>query len=159
MEGWASASPCTFIGGVKFDPESLDLPEVFSAKVSTQVMALWEKGGSKHPVFQAELLPVLVAVCTWTQVLGNRDVIAFLDNDAARHALVRGYSPIPSAAELVGETWLSIARCGARIWFARVPSGSNPADAPSRGEACPDWKPVQPSIHPEAGGVEHWLVA
>ena len=99
--------------------------------------------GTKHPVFQAELLPVAVAAAIWREALLDRDVIFFLDNEAARFSLVKGYTPISSAAKLLGEAWLCLSGCGASAWIARVPSGSNPADAPSRLQECPGWRKVR----------------
>ena len=121
-------------------------PEYFSAKVSRAKVSDWLRQGSKQPAFQAELLPVMVEAATWEQEIHDRDVLLFLDNEAARYAMVKGYTPVASAARLVGEAWLQLAACGASAWVARVPSGSNPADAPSRLQTCPVWKEVSAAL-------------
>ena len=91
------------IGGVAFVPGGSRVPEHFSAKVSRTKVSDWLRQGSKHSVFQAELLPVVVAAATWEQEIRDRDVLLFLDNEAARYAMVKGYTPVASAARLVGE--------------------------------------------------------
>ena len=58
----------------------------------------------------------------------------FIDNEAARAALVNGSSRNAQSARIVHETWKEAARSGSSPWFARVPSAANPADGPSRGD-------------------------
>ena len=57
-----------------------------------------------------------------------------MDNDAARQGLIAGYSPSAASARLIGETWAADVSANALLWYARVASPSNPADAPSRME-------------------------
>ena len=83
--------------------------------------------------------------------------MVFLDNEAARHALVKGYSPLVRGAELVSEAWLAFAACSAAVWFARVPTRSNPADAPSRGQECPQWRRVPAVMPHEMGLRDAWF--
>ena len=108
-------------------------------------------------MFQAEVMPVLVAAATWGRRLQDRQAIIFLDNEAARFALVKGYTPVLSAATLVGEAWLQFAVHGVAVWFCRVPTDSNPADAPSRLQVCASWCRVQPLLPEELGGARSWL--
>ena len=69
-----------------------------------------------------------------SDLLMHRAVLAFVDNDPARHAIVRGGSPVADIASVVDEM------CGLEVsrrillYFERVPSQSNIADPPSRGE-------------------------
>ena len=65
----------------------------------------------------------------------GRPVICFIDNDAARYALIKGSSPTPDSAWLAALYWEREATVGSYSWFERVPSPSNIADAPSRGVA------------------------
>ena len=89
----------------------------------------------------------------------DRDVFLFLDNEAARFAIVKGYSPVLTAAQLIGEAWLEFASCGAAVWVPRAPSGSNPADAPSRLEACPGWVRVAVEVPLAMGNTADWFGA
>jgi len=145
------------IGGVLFDPTQRCTVEYFSGTVAAARVQAWHAAGTQHPVFQAELLPVVVAATTWRRALRGREVLVFVDNEAARYALVKGYSPVRSAAQLLGEAWLQLARSGAAAWFARVPSEGNPADAPSRGVQCPGWRRVSADVPPGLGTNEEWL--
>ena len=134
------------VGGVCFDPANKSATEYFAEEVSADKVQQWIAAGTRHPVFQTELLPVAMAAESWSPKLQDRDVLLFLDNEAARFALVKGYSPLLTAAKVIGEAWLSFARCGASVWFARVPTECNPADAPSRGKLCASWVRVRPKV-------------
>jgi hypothetical protein len=56
----------------------------------------------------------------------------FIDNDSARLALIKGYSPVLASLRII----MACARYGTRYksspWYARVPTKSNLAGEPSR---------------------------
>ena len=81
---------------------------------------------------QAELWPVLVARRTWRELLAHARVLWFLDNESAREALVKSYSPVDASREILWMVAKEEAETPTLPWFARVPTLSNPADAPSR---------------------------
>ena len=85
-------------------------------------------------IYQRELLPCVLARRVWRKRVQGRRIIHFIDNNAARDALIKGYTSETAAAELVGEFWLEEARNASLSWFCRVPSASNPSDGPSRGD-------------------------
>jgi len=58
---------------------------------------------------------------------------AFVDNDAARHALAKGYSGNLAANTIVSAFWATAAAHASSPWFERVSSAANIADAISRG--------------------------
>eukprot|EP00971_Amphidinium_carterae_P104986 2078850-Amphidinium_carterae.1 len=62
----------------------------------------------------------------------GRRVLVFIDNDSTRFACIRGYSDSEASNEMLKALALLEARFPARIFFARVPSWSNPADGASR---------------------------
>ena len=66
----------------------------------------------------------------------HRKVFIFIDNDAARHALIRMASSNLRTSALLRDLANLQMRYPAYIWYSRVPSFSNIADAPSRGEFC-----------------------
>ena len=90
---------------------------------------------SSNLIAAVEVLAVWAAYGLWGEALHGRAVITFVDNDSAKHALVKGSSPIADMAAVVD------AACGLEIrhrllcYFERVPSSSNIADDPSRGVA------------------------
>ena len=81
---------------------------------------------------QAELLPVLLAKHTWSDVFQNRRCFEFVDNNSARYSLVNGYSPVLDSSQIISDVWLYDATQGVSSWYARVPTSSNVADGPSR---------------------------
>ena len=66
--------------------------------------------------------------------MADSSLTLWIDNDAARHALIAAHA-FPDSNRLIVESCLkSETDHSLRMWVARVPSISNPADAPSRGE-------------------------
>jgi len=81
---------------------------------------------------QVELAAVAIVAQIWLHAIAGRNVIIYIDNDSAREALIKGYSPAIPSAELIAVAWLGLAEARAAPWFARVPGPSNIADGPSR---------------------------
>ena len=77
---------------------------------------------------------VPIALAVWGETIKNRDVIFFLDNNSSKDALVRGISSSFASSMLVKASRLACARHAIAAWFDRVPSPSNLADDPSRGQ-------------------------
>lgn len=88
--------------------------------------------GSQHPVFELELLPVVIALCVWEKFLRNCQSVFYLDNEAARGALISGATPSESGSWLVRTFTVHEMHGQLKVWFARVPTSSNVADKPSR---------------------------
>lgn len=81
---------------------------------------------------QLEILAGPLALATWPSILADRQVIHFVDNNAAASGLVKGYSPTQDSSPLVGEYWLRASSARADIYIERVESKSNLSDGPSR---------------------------
>lgn len=121
----------TSIGGVLFVPGQR--PQAFGCELSDADVAKWKsKATQKQVIGQAEIFPVLVAKLTWAEELKNKRVIFFLDNESAKIALIRAYSPVLSSLKMVMESaaWDFHNNCG--TWYSRVPTACNVADDPSR---------------------------
>ena len=56
----------------------------------------------------------------------------YLDQDAAIRGLLKGYSPVGRSSAIIDAAAQAMAEASTRPWFARVGTGSNPADDPSR---------------------------
>ena len=56
---------------------------------------------SDHPIYELEILPVLLAATVWGHYIANSLVVVFLDNEAARSAYIQG-----TAATDAGRTFL-----------------------------------------------------
>ena len=82
-----------------------------------------------------ETVAVVLALRVWGKHLSGKHLISFIDNEGSKYSLVRGYSDSPSITFLCGLADAVIDEHRILAWFSRVPSYSNIADAPSRGEA------------------------
>ena len=104
----------------------------FGIRVPDQVLQEWHRSGTKHPVFQAELLAVLVAIQVWRRALAGSLVTFWLDNEAVRFALTKGAAFPESNARMLHSFLQLETALQVHSWFSRVPSECNPADEPSR---------------------------
>eukprot|EP00435_Cladocopium_sp_Y103_P008138 s3431_g2.t1 len=104
----------------------------FGDEIPEEFCALWKRSGKKQVIAQAEIFPVLIAKETWKEVIDNRSVLWFLDNDSARMALIRNFSPVLDNFCLLQLNARLDVDIQARHWYNRVPSKSNPSDAASR---------------------------
>ncbi|CAE7477325.1 unnamed protein product, partial [Symbiodinium microadriaticum] len=86
---------------------------------------------SENPIFELELIPLLICLKMWAPLLRGSQVVFYLDNDGARHSMIRTYGG-SSFAEKVIETFLLLENAlEVKTWFSRVPTASNIADNPS----------------------------
>jgi hypothetical protein len=105
----------------------------FGSVIPPEVVASWaSKHDQKQVIGQAELFPVLVAKLTWRSLLAGRRAIYFLDNDSARLALVKAYSPVLPSIRIVMSCLDWDFRSNSDSWYARVPTAANISDGPSR---------------------------
>jgi len=119
------------IGGVLFCPGRA--VEYFGAVVPEGISKSWKSSEMQTQVIgQAELFPALVARLTWGSALENRRVIFFIDNESARIALARAYSPVLPSLNLVMQCLWWDFEHRVHAWYARVPTDCNIADGPSR---------------------------
>ena len=85
-------------------------------------------------ITEAELYAVLVGLFTWKEILFNNRLIVFVDSDPAKFSLIRGTSNSLACADIVKRTHMLLSDWHIHVWVTRVPTKSNPADAPSRGK-------------------------
>ncbi|CAE7258543.1 dnajb6-b [Symbiodinium sp. CCMP2592] len=105
----------------------------FSEQVPQDIMKIL-LSNSQNPIFELELLPVLVAYRLWGQWCRFSQAVFYLDNEGARHSIIAAGGGADLARVIIDgilskETSLQI-----HAWYARVPTHSNIADSPSRGE-------------------------
>ena len=124
----------TSIGGIMFCPGKT--PEAFGALLDDSTVRSWKTTEAQSQVIgQAELCPLVVSRFTWASVLSGRRVIYFIDNDSARLACIKSYSPVVASLNLIMQGLLWDSEHNASSWYGRVPTASNPADDPSRMDA------------------------
>ena len=104
----------------------------FGGHIPDSLVNDWRSKGKKHVIAQAEIYPILVSKETWADLIYQRSVLWFTDNESARMALIRNYSPVIDNFLLLQVNSQLDLRVEARHWYSRVPSKSNPSDAASR---------------------------
>ena len=89
----------------------------------------------KTQIVAFELLAAIMGIlqCKQLQLEGTR-VRHFVDSNPARQGLVRANSKQPDLNNLIGMVWFVAGKVLRRYWCQYVRSGSNLADAPSRGD-------------------------
>jgi len=130
VDGACEGDGVTSIGGVLIDGERA---ECFGAVLPPRLVDQWKSRESQWQVIgQAELFPLLVARLTWKETLRHRRVIYFIDNDSARQAAVRSYSPVAASLKIIMSLVLFDFEEVSLPWYSRVPTEVNVADQPSR---------------------------
>ena len=118
------------VGGVLVNASGLAC-EFFGEAVPASLMQKLFNS-SENPIFELELIPLLICLKLWASHLKGSQVVFYLDNDGARHSLIRTYGG-GVLAENVIEAFLQLeASLELKAWFARVPTSCNIADDPSR---------------------------
>ena len=109
-------------------------PERFlAARVPGAFLALLQQD-TKFVINALEVLPVLFIRRLWANRLLHSRAFIFIDNDGARHSLMKAYSKSQSIQKVLKGIVSIQAEAPAYVWYCRVPSHSNIADAPSRGD-------------------------
>ncbi len=87
---------------------------------------------SEHPIYELEVLPVVVATDIWANLITHSQVVNYIDYEAAKSAFIQGAGFTDCAKQLttVFDDWET--RLAIITWFGTVASHSNPADGPSR---------------------------
>jgi len=129
--GW----PCG-LGGVVVDPHGNPF-QFFSTSLSASQMSVLGVEKKVTIIFEAELLAVVIAVSLWSSMFYCSPIVIFVDNNTARDVNISG-SARSRTAEALLECLLSAeSKSMCFPWYSRVPSPSNPSDAPSRGNVEP----------------------
>ena len=106
--------------------------EVFGHEIRLAFVNEWKKSGKPQLIFLAEIFPVWVSLVTWRQ---RRETggcsSSSIYREAAKASLIKDYSPILDAAEMLSQLFFEVFSLRAMPWFCRVPSKSNIADAAS----------------------------
>ena len=105
----------------------------FHLRISDDLVAHWKKTGDKQQVIaEAELFPIIVAREMMQSGDQLRLLVHYVDNDGVSDSLIKGFSNVLALQFLLHEYVQQEVSLSAVSWVARVPSPSNPADAPSR---------------------------
>ena len=118
------------IGGVLISPHGV-LVKFFGECVNQQIVSSLFSD-SAHPIYELEILPVLIAASIWKHHLSDALVVFYLDNEAASSPYIQGTAATQAGQQLLRQFVSLEAACHFFPWFGRVASASNPADPPSR---------------------------
>ena len=120
------------IGGVLVDPCGM-CQHFFSADIPPFCMdKLLDESG--NPIYELEILPLVVCLDLWGDLIRGCPVVHYIDNDAAKSAMIKGYGATDVAGKLVQEYLELEEHLQLKVWFSRVPSFSNLSDGPSRND-------------------------
>ena len=132
-DGSSEPESCTgAIGGVLVDPHGLCLHFFSSSVPSHHIRKLLEK--SENPIYELEILPLVVSLELWGNLIRDSPVVHYINNDAAKASLIKGYGSTDVARRLVQHYVEQEERLQLKVWFSRVPSFSNLSDGPSRND-------------------------
>ena len=118
------------IGGVLVCPRGT-LVQFFGGQVPVDLMELL-LSKSKNPIYELEVMPILVAILLWGATCERAQVCWYLDNEAGKSAFLKAYGATEVADGMVQDFTRHEMELQIKSWFSRVPSASNIADAPSR---------------------------
>jgi hypothetical protein len=103
-----------------------------AGEVPESLLRNWTSQGIQQVITQAELYPVLLVRLALGEQLIHRKTVYYIDNDAARFGLIKADSPSSSCFSIIKAFYSVEVHYPSQPWFARVPTHSNVAYAPSR---------------------------
>ena len=77
-------------------------------------------------------MALLLALGTFSAILASSLWTAYLDNDGVMFTVRAGGGHCPEIQLALGQFWLVLAKLGVDLFAARVESGANVADGPTR---------------------------
>lgn len=123
------------IGGVLVKSDGSER-QYFLMELSDSQRAVLGELARKQIIFEAETIAALVALILWKDFLRTEKCVLMIDNETAKFAFIRGYSDNPIVDLLVKQFVKIETESQVILWFCRVPSSSNIADSPSRGDVA-----------------------
>ena len=107
----------------------------FEGAVPSFLLKAWSDQVGEQLICQIEMFAYLCVRWHLRDVLHGRRVIAFIDNEPCRFALIKGRSASQPLFRMVHACSCIEAVMPCYPWIERVASKSNPSDLPSRGES------------------------
>ena len=108
---------------------------VVELEIPSCLVGVWKKSGRSQLIAELELLPVLAAILHHKDLVATRRVLLFVDNNAVRDCLIKAGSRSPTLFAMLSQIFQAVADLGSLWLVSRVPSKSNIADLPRRGQA------------------------
>ena len=105
--------------------------------VPDEVLCQWK--ARTQQIFPGEALAALVVPHICRDVVQGRDLLWFVDNEAAVASLVRASSSELDVLFLVQQAHLQLHSLNTRVWFEWIDTESNPSDGLSRAGLDDEW--------------------
>ena len=102
--------------------------------VTTAMLQTWVVFTDASFEHDSEDIDTAVALELWGKLLSSRQVVFYVDNDGVRDVLISCNTAHPVGSVLLTSVLELEGALAISSWFTRVPSKSNIADSPSRGE-------------------------
>ncbi|CAE7369201.1 unnamed protein product [Symbiodinium sp. CCMP2592] len=122
------------IGAVIFDTAS-GKSWTYEGLVPEPLILRWEAEVGTQLICQIELYAVVCLRWALASTFDHRRLIWWIDNESARYGLIKGISDSPSMSSLIQSFAIADSKAPSYSWYERVPSFSNIADGPSRGDS------------------------
>ena len=135
------------LGGVVFGPGGQALAW-FGYKLDQAVLDRLLKDRERvreTVIFELEALALALSLRVFSTFVERRGAVIFTDNDGVLGSFIRGHSDNDVCSRLIDFFGQCEEELENTCWLDRVPSISNPSDAPSRGESLPGVPEVQVS--------------
>ena len=106
----------------------------FAIELTEEQRNLLGANSKKTIIFEAELLALVISFAIWQAKLETSSLVSFIDNNSSRDVAISGVARSPVAGALVEFLLKLEMSTNITPWYTRVPTCSNVADEPSRGE-------------------------
>ena len=100
-------------------------PSVYLATICPASFNIFFTVKSKHPIYETELLPVLISVLVWGELIKGSQVVFYLDNESAKSGLIKGYGCYQKWLMPLWQLLPNRSPFTTQTWFSRVPTHSN----------------------------------
>ena len=121
------------IGGVVIDDNGR-CAEFFGHWLTTEEISAVNVNDSGTIIAEPETLAVYIVLKVFSHLLAGNDVVGFCDNSAALAALISGRSSNEWMMRIIQSVFMWEDENVIGLWYERVPSHANVADASSRGD-------------------------
>ena len=151
--------PCG-LGGVLCDETGTQVAAI-SISLTKHDLEVLGYPAKSTVIFEAELLALVLCVKLWRKMLRNRPCVMYVDNNGTRDVAISGSARTWPGSSLVAALLKQEDAACLTAWYARVPSSSNIADAPSRNSSQGihvkflSVDLVKPHLDKLIGGLQH----
>ena len=108
------------IGGILLNPSG-KVVSYFGSYISGSLLNVFLEE-SRHPIYELEIFPVVVAIRAWSKFIMGKLVFYYLDHDAARSAFIRASASTSLGTTLVTDYVNFEYKCRFSSWLQELPA-------------------------------------